>query len=450
MSNRSHLRRTAAFCALAAIPASWWLTVTPWPGEVGGLYSFGRTVFNLAVTAIGLALAYVLLGRQPWKPKAQSATLSLVSIGFCLLMLEIPGFLLGIDNRDLFGRPHDNTAQHLSHGVNKPDPVLIHIHWPDSAFAGEVAGNLASLGVPRPTRYKVDVHYDHNGFRNDRDFERAEIAVIGDSFVEAAIVPREKSLTARIEARLNVPTVNLGQIAYGLRQELEVLKRYALPLSPRIVIWALFGGNDLRDVPNYEAALRGDKPPPPTLKERLFLRNALVAGGGFLQGLWSGVRWYPTEKALNRSALFKRADGVTERVYFGATETPYSPHEWQVTVETLREANRLSTASGARLLVVYIPRKFRIYREYLTMAPGTEIATWTLNDLPGALGKWCADNGVDFLDLTPRLAPLVAEGRHPYFIDDVHWNPLGHETAAAAIVKHLSDKGLIPLPVAGQ
>ena len=31
-----------------------------------------------------------------------------------------------------------------------------------------------------------------------------------------------------------------------------------------------------------------------------------------------------------------------------------------------------------------------------------------------------------------------------YFVDDVHWNQLGHETAARAISKHLALKGIFP------
>lgn len=78
---------------------------------------------------------------------------------------------------------------------------------------------------------------------------------------------------------MNVPTVNLGQIAYGLRQELEVLKRYALPLSPKLVVWVLSGGNDLRYVDSYEKDLEnfGKRVDAQPLAKRLLTRNLLVA-----------------------------------------------------------------------------------------------------------------------------------------------------------------------------
>ena len=69
------------------------------------------------------------------------------------------------------------------------------------AFAS-VEGNLVRLGIPNPGKYAVDVRYDRNGFRNDREYERAEIAMVGDSFVEGYQVD-EDVLFEAIERCLN-------------------------------------------------------------------------------------------------------------------------------------------------------------------------------------------------------------------------------------------------------
>jgi hypothetical protein len=155
----------------------------------------------------------------------------------------------------------------------------------------------------------------------------------------------------------------------------------------------------------------------------------------------------PSEKALDRSGLFARSDGVTERVYFSQTADPWNNHQWNVAVETLREANRLSKESGTEFVVVYVPRKFRIYRGHLSVSADSEIAGWDVNDLPEVLSQWSADNGIHFVDTTPDLARQVETGVHSYFIDDVHWNILGHETAAGAIEDYLSSKQIFPFNV---
>jgi len=245
---------------------------------------------------------------------------------------------------------------------------------------------------------------------------------------------------------LKTPAANLGQIAYGLRQELEVLRRFGLPLKPRLVVWVLFGGNDLRDVEFYERQLArvGRARPPATLEERLASRNALALAGKLAVDAVRNASVQPTANALNHSGLFRRADGTRERVYFSPPEEAPSPHQWQVAIDVLAQASQLVRETGADFLVVYAPRNFRIYKPHLEIAPEHAISRWVINDLPERLGRWAAEQGIPFVDTTPRLAAVVARGEHPYFVDDVHWNALGHATAAEAIAAQLSAARLFP------
>jgi hypothetical protein len=438
------IRWILALFVLLMIPATWWATrVTDWEPIILGVYSLNRFFFNLLTTAVLLAAIYYLLGRKSPRDKLLTILATFLVGGICVLLLELPALVFGFDYQKVFNTHSPGDALQLSEGVNKPDPVLIRIHWPNGAFSGEVFGNLAQLGIPDPERHQVDVRYDRNGFRNDREYEHADIAVIGDSFIEAAIVALDQSLVKRVETGTGVPTVNLGQIAYGLKQELEVLKRYALPLSPKVVIWALFGGNDLRDIDDYEAMLShfGEPPRPVPLKRRLFFRNLAIVGTEALAGYF---RDGPGPTALDRSGFFRNANGARERVYFGQTNPPVTDRQWAVTTETLTEANRLTREAGARFIVVYIPRKFRVYRNHLELQPGTEIAGWDVNDLPERMDRWCRENGIDFVDTGPVLETSVAQGIHPYFTDDVHWNPLGHRLASEALLDYMKRNGIYP------
>ena len=97
------------------------------------------------------------------------------------------------------------------------------------------------------TRFRWDVTRDANGFRNATDLKSADIAVIGDSFVEGMAVPYEKTMTSILARLQGKVAANLGQPGYGLQQELIVLKRYGVPLQPRTLIWMFYEGNDLSD-----------------------------------------------------------------------------------------------------------------------------------------------------------------------------------------------------------
>ena len=54
------------------------------------------------------------------------------------------------------------------------------------------------LGIPTDQWHTVDVRYDRNGFRNDAEITKADIALVGDSFVEAAIVPHADVTSSRL------------------------------------------------------------------------------------------------------------------------------------------------------------------------------------------------------------------------------------------------------------
>jgi len=94
--------------------------------------------------------------------------------------------------------------------------------------------------------------------------------------------------------------------------------------------------------------------------------------------------------------------------------------------------------------MVYVPGKYRIYRNHISVSPDHAIARWKVANLPEELGRWSRENGIKVIDTTPFLEALVANGVHPYFIDDVHWNELGHETAARAVINYLSAERVYP------
>ena len=157
---------------LMLVPVVWWLTVTSWNAEIFGLYSFRRMSLNLFITACAVSIVYILVGRKDTRHKALSVLTAFISTGICLLLLEIPALFFGFDYQKIFGTGVSKDALHLSTKINEPDHVLIHKHWPGSSFSGEVVGNLAQLGIPQPNRYKVDVQYDRNGFRNDQGISK--------------------------------------------------------------------------------------------------------------------------------------------------------------------------------------------------------------------------------------------------------------------------------------
>src|SRR5262249_5095540 len=157
-------------------------------------------------------------------------------------LLELTCLLPRCDYRLVFSTPADP----LHNPRNVMDRTLLHLHKPHEHRIGVMTGG--DLGrawrIAPAQRYPYDVRFDQHGFRNDTDLASADIAVIGDSFVEAGMVASERLMSTTLSRLLGCTVANLGQVAYGPQQELEVLKRYGVALRPRLIVWAFFEGND--------------------------------------------------------------------------------------------------------------------------------------------------------------------------------------------------------------
>ena len=185
---------------------------------------------------------YALISPIPKDENQIRFVLMTLALGMALLLAEIPAWLKLIDYRKTF-----STGIHLWEQPGYlPDIELLAIPEPHhSVKMLFTRGNIGdSLCLPTRNEEPFELKYDKNGFRNDQDLTSADIAVVGDSYVESQMIPSPMLATSRL-AGITHPTVaNLGQSGYGPQQELAVLKRYALPLRPKYFVWVFYEGND--------------------------------------------------------------------------------------------------------------------------------------------------------------------------------------------------------------
>jgi hypothetical protein len=373
----------------------------------------------------------------PHSASARRFLLIPVSLIFVLCLIELPAFFGAFDYRTLIG------PEHLWWAPNRLDPELLQVHRPHAHQSGMARGGIISWGFQIPasdmTTYEWNVTYDHNGFRNLSDLRSADIVVIGDSFVEGLTVPNPLLTTSLLAWLQGQVVANLGQSAYGPQQELVVLKRYGLPLQPRTIIWMFFEGNDLEDVVTYRKATST----PPSFWRAFYSRSFTRNAAKEVKHVFS-----PTAKpdGIKRSAAFQ-ADGKKLTVYFAYPSPRLSEPEFSAldeTVSTIATAYKLSAAQNARFIFVFVPTKYRVFRDYCQFPQESECRNWVLNDLPERLRKAVASISADigYLDLTPRLAEDVKNGALPYYPDDDHWSPEGHKIAAKAINDYLNQHEL--------
>jgi hypothetical protein len=173
------------------------------------------------------------------------------SLGLVVATCEVAALIGLIDYRRVF---QTASFQPLSHPANRLDSELLHITRGHTRvrLREQTPGDIVvtrCLGWTATSGAEYEIIYDRNGFRNTRDRDHVDIAVIGDSFLEVG--KDSELLPAFLERLLQVPVANLGQSHYGPQQELAVLRRFAVPLRPKAVVWAFFEDNDLKDVHRY-------------------------------------------------------------------------------------------------------------------------------------------------------------------------------------------------------
>jgi hypothetical protein len=328
-----------------------------------------------------------------------------------------------------------------------PDPELGFRHAPDVRRSGRMRSDIETAwGLPASRADAITVTYDRLGYRNPTAPARADFVLIGDSYVTGHYVSDDQVVSRRLEARLGRPVANLAVAGYGTAQELIVLERDALPLAPRVVIWFFYEGNDLYNDHEFE--------------------NVLLAPRSVRATAWTSQhRWWRrslirTAHAQLRLALFPivpseypYAGILSAGPYRGQTvlfwpeaAVPWTEFErgrWEKARQTLRTAVADARAHDVKLLLVYVPTKFRVYRDFIDVPAGSELRDWTLWPLPDLFAEFCRSDGLSCLDLTAVLRDAVRAGGMPHAPADSHWSADGHQLVARRLVERLTEGGTL-------
>ena len=449
-------RRHAACVAVVAIISLWWVTARSGSGDpvrVLGAWDIRQFIINAAVTHVLVVGALALVARRPLYVVSR-ASLITASVVTTLTLLELPAYWGRVDYSTSIGIPEHLRLTRLKpweNPSNVRDDELLWRRKPGLHYRGNTVGDLVRLyGIATDRQYQVEVRYDALGFRNEKTHSQADLVLIGDSFAEAALVTNSSSLAPVVAQQTGRRTVNFGVSGYGPQQELVVLRRYALPLQPEIVVWLFFEGNDLRDAKRYEQ-LDGygvfgrsdwlsrwgkDVGNGSTFRTRSLVWNAVS-----LFGLATHrTSTQDSDRAIARSCTVATPDAVEgKRIYFAYGMDPLEgidPRAIKIVRQSLRSADSLVSDSGARMLLAFVPTKYRVYHS-LCRSAGDVVAGWSPHELPAVLGEVAASLNQAFLDLTPGLTAAASRGELVYFQDDGHWNSAGIRVAAGEIARQI-------------
>ena len=304
-------------------------------------------------------------------------------------------------------------------------------------------------------QWEVTLRIDSRGFR---DFERQPresdtvVLGLGDSQAFGWGVELEETFYSRGEAAL-APPVRLVKAAVpgtGTSDQARLLERLAPAYRPRAVIVALFVGNDFVDVARggsaqYEVvggllAHRGEAATGPGALTRLAIRSRLLQ---LLRAVQFRLGFAPEKQR-------RWDDWMREYAQVHLRNPPAETRDaYQATLSALDGLDDYCRRSGAKLLLVVLPRSFQV--DPAELDEMLRRLGWSHDELDldrpqRILADWAAARGAAYADALPAFRRHTQEGREPlFYTPDAHMTPAGH-VAAAAVVEPALKELLLGLP----
>lgn len=383
-----------------------------------------------------------MTARRPLSPAIKRALLSIASVCFALVCVEIA---LRVAGPRLF----QDSAE-------RPDPVL---GW-------SLKPNFGGWETEENTLW---VKINSAGFRDrERTLARTpgklRIALVGDSFVHAYYVPLEKTYATFLERELSqctgapngVEVLSFGVQSYSTAQELLLYQQKVAAYHPDIVLLSFFTYNDvIGDHPAFAQGptpffkLDGDRlvldnsfrdqlPPPPRspLRRAVFewmqqhSRVVLLLNDRILARHWPAPRDTDPPRELSDEAL--------DTIMYTPPSLPDLAEAWRVTEALLVEFNREVQSAGAEFWVTTLSNNPQVdpdlsARQRLQEKLGVDNLFYP----DRRIEAFAREHGIRSIKLAESLADYTAKTGQ-YINGGVnmpkgigHWNETGNRVAAA-------------------
>jgi lysophospholipase L1-like esterase len=290
---------------------------------------------------------------------------------------------------------------------------------------------------------------DGYGFRNAWPWpERADIVVVGDSFVFGYGVEDTEAWPALLAQALpQTRLINLGLVGASPQQYLRVYETFGASLQPKVIIVGLLLINDFSGAAEFAQWVSSH-----TTEHILVWRNQRITLtlSDPVASIKSVLRRYSYVYNLVRNTYrawstinLELTDGgrlqlVPEQ--FGDAVDMGQPErrEFQLVLQALVDLQALARQQGASVLVVFQPSKEEVYLPLL----GKPVA-----DLSAPLRVALDAHGIAYLDLTAAFEQCARAGNRLFFEVDGHANKQGNQLIAQAVLAHLSAHAPVyPLP----
>jgi hypothetical protein len=353
--------------------------------------------------------------------------------------------------------------------------------------------------ISLPGHEDFTVTMDQIGFCNPpgSNYQTAsfDIMAIGDSFTTCHGVRTHQMWSSQLAQLTGLSVYNLGRGKTGVHEHLQLLKKYGLAKSPRIVIMNIYEGNDLRDAAVFyyyrlhhaqDPATLPESPPDNNgstvsllglLQNYSYTYNLAVAfqkygAAADLSGTGSAEVVQRTDpfliavdalppqyladldkinfkyqlKLTDRTLGLNHKNTDTDEVLMARLLSTHSldPGVWLAITEALRTFVALSQQYHFVPVVSYTPSAHTAYADSIIFEDPAlnELMARFSREQRRFFQKQGEEIGYKFIDLTPALQAAAQENSSQdllYGRGDLHFTPRGHQVAAETMRQALQE-----------
>ncbi len=335
--------------------------------------------------------------------------------------------------------------------------------------------------------------HDRLGFRNPKVPAKAHIVTLGDSQTYGTGVESEEAWPRQLESMTREIVYNMAFPAYGPTHSL-ILWDEAVALSPKIVIEALYAGNDLFDSfdlvynkgqlpelkssdPQLQAHVREAEQSEP-IQQRVsrmylvgespvtrfwlwtqFLQHSKIYGllrrarferrrlvnksNNTPEGEWEMAKAYaalhPAYTQVFSNGQFKTVFTSEYRLAALNLGDPRIAEGLQISLQAIKKMHEFGAAGNIRFLVLLIPSKEAVFRQLWQNPPTIYRTVTQFEERFRRITKdFLEQSGIEYLDALPGLQAQLVAGIQPYRVSrDGHPNKHGHTAIAKLVAAYL-------------
>lgn len=304
---------------------------------------------------------------------------------------------------------------------------------PDSDLLFKIPPNTNFL-VKHPdysVRVKTNLNLGDIGFRGGSFGGPAWGVAVGDSFTFGVGVEQEETWIGRLAKSLGREVINFGIPAQGPVQYTLVLKKYALPMHPKVAFYGFYF-NDLDSAQRFRRMKRQFIPVSRYLRQYSYVYNLVGQRGPAVDEQPFLFKAGNVELSLDLKALRR----TLERQNRSFEE------RWSLTIREVDDAIKIAKDARVAFVLLYLPSRWEIYWDQIkqqTKLPDS----LDIDRLRRTVVDYCSKQQILCVDLTTALKQAARHGGPLYFPNDGHLNKEGNRVVADTVLKLLLENGIV-------